>query len=107
MVVQLAERFKMPGQMAADLPKLRCKMAVVELLLCAPPRPTLLRTPPLQLCRRLARVPVTAADRRRIGPTPSLVLPGAGRVRGADVVDTLRGSPTLLRSLPVITAYRL
>ncbi|KAH8022785.1 hypothetical protein HPB51_005083 [Rhipicephalus microplus] len=76
-------------------------MAPVGLLLRALSRPLLLRTP-LQLRRWLARVPVTTAVRRGIGPTPPLALLGAGRVRGADVVNISRGSATLLRSRPVI-----
>ncbi|KAL1426097.1 hypothetical protein MTO96_018570 [Rhipicephalus appendiculatus] len=54
----------MTGQMVAFLPKLRRKMAPAGLLLRAPLRPPVLRTPPLQLHRRLARVRVTAAARR-------------------------------------------
>ncbi|KAL1468105.1 hypothetical protein MTO96_041701 [Rhipicephalus appendiculatus] len=92
MAARLAEFFKMSGQMVAVLLKLRRKMAPAGLRLRAPPRPPLLRTPPLQLRRRLARVPVTAAARRGIGPTPPPAQPGAGRVRDADVVDISRGS---------------
>ncbi|KAH7964443.1 hypothetical protein HPB51_027315 [Rhipicephalus microplus] len=62
MATEPAERVKMLGQMAAVLCKLRCKMAPAVLLLRAPTRPPLLRTPPAQLYRQLARVPVTAAD---------------------------------------------
>ncbi|KAL1429766.1 hypothetical protein MTO96_015796 [Rhipicephalus appendiculatus] len=97
MASRLAEFFKMPGQMVAVLPKLRRKMAPAGLLLRAPPRPPVLRTPPLQLRRRLARVPVTAAARRGIGSTPPPALPGTGRVRGADGVDTSRESAAPLR----------
>ncbi|KAL1484661.1 hypothetical protein MTO96_032458 [Rhipicephalus appendiculatus] len=86
----------MPGQMVAVLPKLRRKRAPARLLR-APPRPPVLRTP-LQLRRRLAREPVTAADRRGIGPTPPPALLGAGRVRGADGVDTSPEFAALRRS---------
>ncbi|KAL1471111.1 hypothetical protein MTO96_000483 [Rhipicephalus appendiculatus] len=97
MAAQLAEFFIMPGQMVAVLPKLRRKMAPAGLRLRAPPRPPVLRTP-LQLRRRLAREPVTAAARRGIGPTPPPALLGAGRVRGADGVDTSPEFVALRRS---------
>ncbi|KAL1486405.1 hypothetical protein MTO96_031400, partial [Rhipicephalus appendiculatus] len=98
MAAQLAEFFKMAGQMAAVFLKLRRKMPPAGLRLHAPPRPPRLRTPPLQLRRRFARAPVTAADRRGIGPTPPPAQPGAGRVRGADGMDISRGSAALIRS---------
>ncbi|KAH8033969.1 hypothetical protein HPB51_018438 [Rhipicephalus microplus] len=104
MAAELAELFKMPGQMVAVLPKLQRKMAPVGLLR-ALPRSPLLRTPPLQLCYRLARVPVTSAVRRGIGPTPPLALPGARHARGANGVDTLCGSAALPQSRPVIKAH--
>ncbi|KAH8030150.1 hypothetical protein HPB51_006582 [Rhipicephalus microplus] len=105
MTAQLAGLFKMPGILVAVLSKLRCKMVPAGLLFCAKPRPPLLRTPPLQLCHKLAQVLVTAAARRDIGPTPPLALPGARHVCGADVVDTSRGSAALLQSRPVIMAH--
>ncbi|KAH8022202.1 hypothetical protein HPB51_023052 [Rhipicephalus microplus] len=79
MAALLVERFKMPGRMTAIFSKLRCKMAPARLVPRAPPRPSLLRTPPLQLRHRLARVPATTAGRRGIGPTQPHALPGAER----------------------------
>ncbi|KAH8031176.1 hypothetical protein HPB51_013633 [Rhipicephalus microplus] len=96
----------MPGQMVAVLPKLCRKMAPAGLLLRAPSPPPLLLTPPLQLRRRLAWVPVTAVARCGIGLIPPLALPGARCVCSADVVDTSRGSAALLRSRLVIKAHR-
>ncbi|KAH8033456.1 hypothetical protein HPB51_012909 [Rhipicephalus microplus] len=63
MAAQLSELFKLPGQMVAVLPKLHRKMAPAGLLLRAPPCLLLLRTHPLQLRCRLARVPVIATAR--------------------------------------------
>ncbi|KAH8027037.1 hypothetical protein HPB51_001623 [Rhipicephalus microplus] len=107
MTAQLTELLKMAGKVVAVFPKRRCKMAPAGLFLRAPPPSSLLRTPPLELHRRLACVPVTAVAQRGIGPTPPLALPGAGHVRGVDIVDTSRGSAALLRSPPVILRLRV
>ncbi|KAL1476830.1 hypothetical protein MTO96_036208 [Rhipicephalus appendiculatus] len=107
MASRLLGFFKIPGQMVAFLPEFRSKMAPAGLLLRAPPRPPVLRTPPLQLRRRLARVRATAAARRSIGPTPPPALLRAGRARGADGADTSRESAAPLQSRrPVVRAHR-